>query len=62
MTRTNVPREFEAVQRESQKVLLILRDVMAELEKAPKSGRHRAQPEFAPIAHQRYVITYSRHS
>jgi len=62
MTRTNVPQEFEVVQRESQQALVILGDLIAELEKASKSGHHRAQPEFARIAQQRYVITYSTHS
>jgi len=60
MTRTNVPREFADVQRESQRVLAILRDVMVELEPSVAIVRHREQPEFAPRAQQRYVITYSR--
>ena len=62
MNRTNVPQEFEMVQRESQQALVILGDLIAELEKASKSRRHRAQLEFVPISQQRYVITYSTHS
>ena len=38
MNRTNVPQEFEVVQRESQQALVILGDLIAELEKAPKRG------------------------
>jgi hypothetical protein len=62
MTRTNVPQEFGVVQRDSQRVLAILRNVMVELESSVSNVRHREQPEFAPRAQQRYVITYSRHS
>ena len=62
MNRTNVPQEFEVVQRESQQALVILGDLIAELEKASMSGYHGAQPESARIAQQRYVITYSTHS
>jgi hypothetical protein len=62
MNRTNVPYEFAVIQRESQRVLAILRDVMVELEPSVSPVRHREQPEFAPKAQQRYVITYSRHS
>ena len=62
MTRTNVPQEFAAVQRESERVLAILRDVMVELEPRAAKPRHGAQPKFAPVAQHRYVITYSRHS
>jgi hypothetical protein len=62
MTRTNVPHEFAVVQRETQRVLAILRDAMVELESSVGDLRHGEQPEFAPRAQQRYVITYSRHS
>jgi hypothetical protein len=62
MTRTNVPQEFALVQRESQRVLAILRDVMVELEPQLRKPRHGAQPKLAPRAQQGYVITYSRHS
>ena len=62
MNRTNVPQEFEVIQRESQQALVILGDLIAELEKAPKRGRHRAQPEFARSSRKPYVITYSTHS
>ena len=62
MTRTNVPREFAVVQRESERVLAILRDVMVELEPRRGKPRHGSQPKFAPVAQQRYVITYSTHS
>ncbi len=62
MNRTNVPDEFAVIQREGQRVLAILRDVMVELEPTASHARHREQQEFAPKAQQRYVITYSRHS
>jgi len=61
MTRTNVTDEFTVLQRESQRALDVLRKVMVELE-AASNPRHAAQPKFAPIVRQAYVITYSRNS
>jgi hypothetical protein len=59
MLRTNVPQEFAAVQRESQRVYETLRGLMDELELEPHP-RHRLQPQFAPVPRRPYVITYSR--
>ena len=61
MTRTNITDEFAAFQRESQRALAVLRDVMAELEGDP-DPRHGAQPKIAPVVHPSSVITYSRNS
>jgi hypothetical protein len=61
MTRTNITDEFAVLQRESQRALAVLRDVMAELE-GDLEPRHGAQPKIAPVVHQPSVITYSRNS
>jgi hypothetical protein len=59
MGRTNVPQEFAAIQRESQRAFEILREFTDELELITRH-RHAAQPQFAPVPHKPYVITYSR--
>jgi hypothetical protein len=59
MVRTNVPQEFTAIQRESQRAFETLRQLMDELELS-RRPRHRAQPQFVPVPRRPYVITYSR--
>ena len=61
MTRTNIPDEFAILQRESQRALAVLRDLITELE-GDFEGRHGAQRKIAPVVHQPSVITYSRNS
>src|SRR2546423_14644008 len=62
MTRTNVPHEFALVQRESQRVLTVLRDVMVELEARPRKRRHAAPPKLTPVPPGGSGLTNSSHS